>query len=700
MQGPAPFAIASVNIEGWSGEWRNGTPQTLAPDTSPLTMSVLRAGFDATGITTSYADTRTFTRRKRQIYPNQASDTAITVALDDYVYATDTIAGVTNNSTVSSPKPVAAWVMPDRQMVGNSLHWELIAFHRDARNNRQVACVIVTATDGTNTVTQTVASTAVSTLCNDACPVEVFKGDIDITSLNTGLVTLNAKVYPWIGNSASVLDSSTNSTAREFSPRYFLKNVSRLATPPLAYVDGTSGSDTTGTWSTTAATASASPFATVGGALAKIATQSAATGGIADGCRIRVKSAGASLGSSGTNAAQSCAAVVVEPDPAGGGALSWPAAFSAKVGVSGLLTPLTEGAIRFEGVTINRTNSLATIRGESTAKLQIVFFNATVDNGSFNTGWLSNSHDYYFGLTLTSATTSNIGVQTGVEHRLMRGLVCDFGGTAPPEGWVTIGSRITAVKGVGFSDPTKGAIFYANKYLSPWSTTAPIAISTVNAGETVTGFVVVQNLIEVTHTTTGSPALRGPSTDTPSHGNSIHTIYAHNTITGYGALGRCNIFYDNNPGSTEVRTHSLIRDLGNIYVQLNAKGDVNVALIQSDPTNAPLHVGNFPYHHGVGCQGNFTQFRVTSTNLYDDEQCYPGLGSNIGTSVTVRNDPLFTNYQGTGGSGGTPTTGAGGGNYRLQSASPARNIVISAVLSFDLSGLPRPAGKQHAGAYA
>lgn len=678
-----------------------GAPPIFAPDSSPQTVRVIRRGFDAAGTVTSYVGTRTFTRRKRQVYPNQASDTPTTVALDDYVYSTDSIAGVTNNSAVASPKPVAAWMMPGRQVVGNSLHWEMIAFHRDARNSRQVACVVVTATDGITTVSQTIAATAISTLCNDAVPVEVYQGDIDITSLATGLITINAKVYPWIGDNSSILDSSANSAAREFSPRYFLKNVSRLASPPLAYVDGTSGSDTTGTWSTTAATASAAPFATIGGAIQKIASQSSATGGVADGCRIRVKSAGANLGtgSSGAQCPQNVAALVVEPDPAGGGAINWAAIFRPYIGTTGLTSPLTEGAIRFEGVTMNRTNATTQWKGETSQNLAVYLVNSTIDNGSISASWLSLSHDYYFGVTLTSQSTSSLAYITGVQHRLMRGMICDFGGSSAPEGWVTVGSRISNVKGITYADPTKGAIHYANKYLSPWSTTAPIAMAATNAGDTVSGFVVVQNLIEVTHTTLTSPALRGPSSDTPAHGNSLHAIFAHNTITGYGNGGRCNIFYDNNT-STEVRTHALMRDLGNIYVQLNSKGDVHVAASGGDPTDAPLHVGQFAYHHGVGCQGNFTQFKVGSATTYDEYQAYPGLGSNIGTSTTVRNDPLFTNYQGTGGSGGTATAGGGGGTYTLQSGSPAKSIVTRQVLAYDLAGSARGSGNQNAGAYA
>jgi hypothetical protein len=79
-------------------------------------------------------------------------------------------------------------------------------------------------------------------------------------------------------------------------------------------------------------------------------------------------------------------------------------------------------------------------------------------------------------------------------------------------------------------------------------------------------------------------------------------------------------------------------------------------------------------------------------------QAYFGLKANIGTSNTVRNDPLYTAR------GGKTATGAGGasagnGTYTLQAGSPARNRVADPVLRFDLAGTARPAASDAAGAY-
>lgn len=688
--------ISSVNADGWSGIWASGTPPTFTPDTAPQTFSLSRAGFDAGGAATSYAATRLFARRVRQPYPNQALDTASSVALDDYVYATDTIAGVTNNSAETSPVPVAAWVMPGRQVVGNALPWELVAFHRDGQAGRQVACVIVTATDGTTTVSQTVSATAISSLCEDANPVEVYRGSIDITALNAGLVTLNARVFPWIGGAAAVLDSAASSVAREFSPRYFRKDTSRAATPALAYVSST-GSDTTGVWSTTAATALATPFLTVGGALTAVndATRGTpATGGITDGCRIRIVNT-VSIGTVATARSQNIAAVTVERAPGtarSAAIVTLGAAFRPRLGVGSLNAAFTEGALVFSDVTINRTVNVA-FTGEAANQLQLHLWNVSLTNNSVAGAWLSNAHDYYYGLALTGFN-GNIGQTGALQHRLMRGLVCDFAGGTGPESWVTIGCALTRAKGGGYLDATRGAIYYANRFINPDSTQAPIAIDTVSFGQTITGFVVVQNLIETTHTSASTPSLR-ISSDTPLFGNTVHAIVLHNTMTGYGSVGRGNIFYDNSSG---VRTHRLARDAGNIYVQLNTKGDVFVGSTASFP-NPETHIGQFPYHHGVGCQGNWSMFAVNSATAFSEVQAYPGPASSIGTSTTVRLDPLFVNYQGTGGSGGVPSAGAGGGNYALQAGSPARARVARVALGFDLAGVARGSGAQACGAY-
>ena len=378
-QAGAVATISSVQADGWQAVYP-ATPPTFTPDSSPITQAFTRQGFDATATAVSVSENIIMLRRVRNVYPSQATDTPLNVALSDYVLSTDTAAGVTNNSAQISPKPIGNWIDRDRQLVGNSIFWELVAFHYYARAGRMVAAVRVRGNDGTTqTAWQVVSTTAVSTYCEDANAVETYSGTLDITSLAAGLGWLEAEIMPWIGGAASVLKSEDSTVVREFSRSYFLKNVSRAATPPLAYVQST-GSDATGMWSTNAATASSLPFLTVTGAMTAMndATRGTpATGAIMDGCRIRIVDT-VSLGAGAATArAQNCASVVVERAPGTARAsaiVTHGATFRPRLGVGSLLGGLTEGSLTFYDVTVNRTGAF-TFAGEATNQLQVNFHN-------------------------------------------------------------------------------------------------------------------------------------------------------------------------------------------------------------------------------------------------------------------------------------------------------------------------------------
>lgn len=208
---PAPV-LSSVQADGWQGVWADGTPPTFDPDGAPVYQTFTRQGFDATGTAITFPEDLTILRRVRQPFPDQLLETASNVALQDYVLSTDSAAGVTNGSTEISPKPIANWVMRDRQLVGDSIDWEIVAFHYYARNGRQVAAVRVRGNDGTNqTPWQVVSATAVSTYCEDLNAVEVYRGTLDVTALADGpvgaptLCWLEAEVMPWVGDTNSVL---------------------------------------------------------------------------------------------------------------------------------------------------------------------------------------------------------------------------------------------------------------------------------------------------------------------------------------------------------------------------------------------------------------------------------------------------------------------------------------------------------------
>lgn len=742
---PTPTAaISSINAEGWSAEWASGTPPTFTPDTSPQTIMVTRQGFDASGAATSYSIPRTFTRRKRQLYPNQTLETPTTVALDDYLYPTDSIPGVTNNSTVAAPKPIAAWVTPDRSIITNTISGEIIAFHRDARAGKQVPAVVVRATDGTNTVTTTVAATTVSGRAGDQAAVVVYAWTLDVSGLAAGLVTVNAKVFPWLGDASTVLDSADSAIAREFSPRYFIKSA---AAPYLAFVAST-GNDSSGVASTTLATAQASPCLTIAGALAKINS----AGGKVDGAIIYVVD-GVNAGTSAAGLTQNAAEVVVTRaagSTRSAARVNLAASFRARLNV-GLQAPITEGQIRFTDCTVSRSGAFL-FSGEAAAQLRVLFDNVDFDNGNITAAaLLTNAHLYVYGCVATNLSTSNaFGLVAGISNRILRGLKANKGGT-PVEGQLLLGSEIINNSGTPVADPTRGQIDVYNKFLSPnVAANGAITVLGTNIGDVIGPSAVFQNLIEVT-AATGGPAIR-ISPDNPAHGSVNHLVRGNNTITGFNTVGRDNFAYDwvgaftasiadttltvtailnagviqvgmpvrgpgvpngtvitalgtgtggngtytiNNAATVasqqlaigETRDHRLMMHKGDVMTQLNNKGDVTSQF----PTD-----GCTAYNHGVGIQGVFSQFAAASATFAQETPIYPGKRSKIGQSNTVRQDPGFTSYQGS----GNGSAGAGGGDYRLQAGGAGRGLLVESLISHDLAGQPRPLGDDAAGCYA
>lgn len=678
----APISI--VAADGWQAIMI--TPADLAFAEVDLS----RAAYDATGAAVAISETMLTTKLVRQAHPNAGTPKPDgSVALTDYVLSTDLLAGVTNNSAETSPKPAGVWMTQDRLLVGNSIAWEVIAFQYYCRSRRQVACVEVRATDGTNTTAwQTVASTAISTYAEDANPLEVYSGTLDITALNTGLITMEARIKPFIGGSASILNSSDQSARREFSARYFLKNVARAAAPPLAYVSST-GNDLTGVWSTNAATAEATPFQTVGGALQYLndgTRGTPATGGVADGSRIRIVNT-VNAGTCTTSRPQNIAGVIVERAPGTARAsaiVTHGADMRCRLGVGTLTAPLTEGCIIFNDMSLNRTGAF-TFLGEAATQLDVRVHNVSWSSSSTASA-RSNSHLSLYGVAFPTSVPS-IANTTGLDMRIVRGCTMDLNG-AGRELFNEIGNTITRASSSAVKDPTKPMIRFNNIFRNPNSASTCVSFTGSVAGQNLGTIVELQNLIECTHVTTSTASLVA-SADS-ANGNITQAIIGYNTATGYGSVGRWNLAYDETVAT--ARFHKFIRFIANIGPQLNVKGD--------EFLGNGARLGHLAFDHGVGCVANWTQFAPQSVTT--EGQTYPGRNASIGASITVRNDPGFTDYKGTGGSGGTPSAGAGGGDYRLTVGAAARSAcpVPDAVLAFDLAGAPRAATNDAPGAYA
>uniref|UniRef100_UPI0026041B6E hypothetical protein n=1 Tax=Novosphingobium sp. TaxID=1874826 RepID=UPI0026041B6E len=148
------------------------------------------------------------------------------------------------------------------------------------------------------------------------------------------------------------------------------------------------------------------------------------------------------------------------------------------------------------------------------------------------------------------------------------------------------------------------------------------------------------------------------------------------------------------------RTHKFVRMRNTITSNVYTKSDVFLGLNGNgspDPAEAPNRVGSWSFLYQVGGRNNWTQFVNPGVNSVGTSEgpAYAGLNTTLGTSMTVRNDPVFVSYQGI-----TATNGAGGGNYNLQAGSPCLGKVpaVDEVFPFDLAGVARSRGA--IGAYA
>jgi hypothetical protein len=666
---PTPPPFTAIAADGWQATV--GSPADL----SLLPAVVSRQGFDAAGAAATHTDTLYLTKRVRQAYPGQASFTANSQALSDYVYSTDTIAGAVNDSAETSPKPVAAWVVTDRRIVGNSLDVECVAFHRSGRSGKPVACVVFRATDGTTTVTSTASAMVVSPGGYDRCAVLVYRATIDISSLSDNAnITYNAKVYPWIGGSGSVLDSADQSAAREFSPRVVRKNTARTAAPYIVRVKA-GGNDSTGAVSTNAATAEASPCATIIGAINRANVVLGTGTGALDGLRIQLDAGTWARGDFPNFFNTVNAEVVIEPKP---GVAKASCIFQFGASNNGF----EMSCFRIRGLTVRRMGVYSNNAPQSTYEDCVIDYNGYTDTPiALNSG----NCMYFEGCDFGTGVVS-IG-HVNSFHALHRGCI---GGTANAadqrEYYVVVGCDWTGGRHEAVTGRTQtGTVIAFNKFMKNGNAGGGGVMLTGSG--TLAGAAIVQNLFEWTSTGVQLDVRISADGDTL---NTSHVILWHNTMIGAYTAGRSNLFYDETTGTS--RTHKLMSCKGNIHVQINTKSDV----FKTDGTRT----GNFAYEHGVGCDGEFSQYVDASGGSDSFRQEYPGLRASIGTSSTTRNDPLFTSYAGTTYNGSAYTAGAGGGTYTLQAGSPCLARLPVTVLSHDLAGTARAAADNAAGAYA
>lgn len=705
---PAPFLFVNGpadgptpgRYEGWSSTWAGAPPSPFVDLGTTVPWSVTRQGFTQAGGATTYVDTFYTQMGVRQPWPNQALSSADISANSDYPYVTDVVAGAGNNSTLVSPLPTCNAVSFDRRIVGDTIEIDYVAFHRNARRNLAIPCLIVTASDGvTTSPAAVVTSTIVAPDSLAGAAFLIWRATLDVSALaNPALIAVNAVAYPWIGGAASVNNSALAAYGRGFGPRYFRRDTARAATPAVCYLDAAVGNDATGIFSTNPAAAAALPFLTVAGVQATFndAIRGApATGGILDGVEVRARAGTFNLGAAAPIVgAQQIAAMIFTRDPLvakAAAVYSWGAAtFRPRLGVGTLTAPLTTGAVEFRDCSLLRTGALF-MQGEAATQLQIYFKDMSIDFAGFGGAYLSNSHDYMDGLDWTNLPAANSAFSAGtLEHRLMRRLNGDLNG-GNLEAWLVVGSRISrpAVLTTGTRTASRRIVAF-NRFTQLTVTN----FDQLAATSDVEGAVRAQNLFEYTGAASAPQSRLSGDSNT---GNLTNFINWNNTLAGYWNWGRENDFYDETAGV--FRYHILQNKHGCYSPSTNCKNDVFSGVNFAEPG----HIGDWGHYYGAGNRWNITGWADAADGappLSSFGVANGGQGSIISSNTSVNANPnpnpLFAApacsvFPG--------AAGAGNGDYRPTAGSALRGVIAEPVLSHDLDGNARPATGDTVGCY-
>jgi len=289
-----------ANGSGWVAicvlKGLTSTVGTVVP--SALTIEVSDPGYDTSGNVTKVTRTLTGVVNLRRQFPNgnskmistDGTDLTIYITLDEWIYENTTIVSAsiggtfytgcvasdagtkTNLSATAYTKPLFAWINPQQERNTASTHdVEGVAFHRHATAGQQVPCIKFNVTDGsTTTDDQPVSATALSSLQTIGNIAEIWKCAVDFSTMTQGVMcSVNAKVYPWIGDSSAVLDLNATGVAwptrlPQTKLRVFCDRTGAYG-GGYAYIDGTGAG--TPQVSSNPVTAKANPYATQAAAM-------------------------------------------------------------------------------------------------------------------------------------------------------------------------------------------------------------------------------------------------------------------------------------------------------------------------------------------------------------------------------------------------------------------------------------------------
>lgn len=292
-----------IDPEGWKATMTvtnavdGGTYSGLNNPSSPgLLLTVTSKSWDIAGVETTTQRSVFATSVIRQPYPNGTllqetevtSNLEVVLSLSERIYAGDTvtavaaaslytdngtggsssansggaIATVTNGSTEAYRKPQAVWLELEDQEV-KSAAWapKLCVYHRHAQQGRPVRAIKFIASDGTNTVENTVSALTTSQYSASGLYANYFQPNWNLSSLTDGeFITVDAVIYPWVGDAFQLTVDGAAYPSPNISTLRAICNIGgTMYNKVYAYVDGTGAGSPAA--NTDEATAKANPFA-------------------------------------------------------------------------------------------------------------------------------------------------------------------------------------------------------------------------------------------------------------------------------------------------------------------------------------------------------------------------------------------------------------------------------------------------------
>lgn len=706
----------TVETNGWqalvyiSGMATNGTfayglgANSSIVGTEKLKITVTSPGYDDTGATTTVQRIVYGTKAVRNPTPNQTyPDTTLPgdgtvklrIALSDYVFSADTpvtadIASglyvtnsitsaaasglsVTNLSTATYWQSIANWTWPGNQLIrGNSMTLRAVGFHWSGRNFRPLRALKMLVTGATSgvAVSNTITQMTIDRTVPDALLTAEYAHTFDISGMTQGeLLRCDFIAYPWVGDSASVIDTTANTYPWTIGYPHSITNrcdKNSAYSSTIAVVDPT-GVDANGR-AFTNLTAQTVPSTNYYLTIAKAAAACAGTNNSVfghndlEGATIYVRAGITNwVGASATY---------------GNDPRTWVTITAYPGDTVNLTTQVT-------GYTLGN-NGMQVIRGIGfTSGNLFGIGHFWLDQCTINTSataFMQQDKSWYMTDCTIPQDAQGLIPSGAYPVNLIRG--CDLTGFNNGNVFanVIIGNKHPTASGTNVqllivksaTQVNDGAIVYNNDLRGiSGGSIQPITFS--QATILSNGVAVVQNVFEFC----SSDASAKNVLDAAGYAIT-NALIAHNIFVGTKA----NAFY-NDTGTTELPKVG-IHIYGNLFDDWNIKTDVF-------GTPSANRIGNWPVMWGVGFRNNV--FAVTdgvgAAGSFPNEFCgiqTLGTGSNYSQAVTTNRVTYmqFVDREcwGLGASDPSP----GGGNYRTTSIAPQLSVPGLDFLPFDLEG--------------